>query len=91
MEFCIGKPTRPSAQVPSAELFENNTAFISLNVLSCVKFQDSGLSADNFFWIGLTDAEIEGEWRWVNGKTLNPDLAPWLKGNVKFWVLYHFY
>ena len=34
------------------------------------------------FWIGLTDTNHEGEFRWVNQKKLDPKVKSWRKGEI---------
>uniref|UniRef100_A0A3P8VD20 CD209 antigen-like protein D n=1 Tax=Cynoglossus semilaevis TaxID=244447 RepID=A0A3P8VD20_CYNSE len=38
------------------------------------------------FWIGLTDAETENTWKWVDGSSLSPHLEFWLHNEPDNWT-----
>ena len=38
-------------------------------------------SRANSIWLGLTDLETEGEWRWIDGKVANQTEVPWYGGS----------
>uniref|UniRef100_A0A8D3CIR1 C-type lectin domain-containing protein n=1 Tax=Scophthalmus maximus TaxID=52904 RepID=A0A8D3CIR1_SCOMX len=42
--------------------------------------------AEDKFWIGLTDAETEGEWLWVDGSRLDERVTFWLGNEPDNWT-----
>ncbi|XP_055013083.1 C-type lectin domain family 4 member E-like [Boleophthalmus pectinirostris] len=41
------------------------------------KIKEINKSTEEMFWMGLSDAETEGDWRWTDGSSLNQSLAFW--------------
>uniref|UniRef100_A0A3Q2P8H8 C-type lectin domain-containing protein n=1 Tax=Fundulus heteroclitus TaxID=8078 RepID=A0A3Q2P8H8_FUNHE len=41
--------------------------------------------AEDKFWIGLTDSELEGRWLWVDGSPLNESLKFWCNNEPDNW------
>ena len=42
--------------------------------------QEAGIKKHEEFWLGLSDAESEGSFTWVDGTPLIPVLARWRQG-----------
>ncbi|XP_047185951.1 immune-related, lectin-like receptor 4 isoform X3 [Scophthalmus maximus] len=45
--------------------------------------------AEDKFWIGLTDAETEGEWLWVDGSRLDERVTFWIGYEPDNWKMYN--
>ncbi|MCA9547327.1 MAG: hypothetical protein KC613_23150 [Myxococcales bacterium] len=52
------------------------------SVTTALQLQGGGLAA---FWIGLSDAAVEGEFRWVDGRPAAAGYTPWRDGEPNDW------
>ncbi|XP_042566299.1 CD209 antigen-like [Clupea harengus] len=43
-------------------------------------------TSDSFYWIGLTDSEEEGKWRWVDNKVVDLSQAHWTSKEPDNWT-----
>ena len=54
---------------------------VVLSLMTAVTFRSSSVleasETDQFFWLGASDAKVEGSWTWTDGRPVDPEL--WLE------------